>query len=177
MATIPPVIKGMGILADTATNLLSRVYKREVLRRMPSDFLNELSRIKLEILLWEGTPKERTKVIENLADALAGPDVKALSYVKSCDHTAIGGRLETEIFSFGIEDLGIEEADDWRDVILSIRYEYDAEGTAPESILIAIDGSFTHVKIYEDGGLVYESSWDEAVEAWHTHYLKRVPVA
>jgi len=181
MATMPvisPIIRGMGRLGDRVTNLLARVYKREILRRMPPEFLNELARIKLEIVVFEGTPYERTKVIENLADALTGPDVKALSYVKTCDQTSIGRRLQTDIFSFGIEDLDIADgtADDWRDVIVSIRYWYNAEGTAPESILISIDGSYTHVKVYADGALVYESTWNDAVGAWHTHYAKTVPV-
>jgi hypothetical protein len=178
-AVTSPFFKGFGLLADRVTNAIERVYKREVLRRIPTEILNELARIKIEMLVFEGSPYARTKTLENLADALASPDVKVLSYVKKVDMTdfaPIGGRIITDNIAFGIEDLEVpEHADDWKDVIVTAGIYYNAEGTAPEYILISVNGAHTHVKVYEDGALVYESTLDEPLGAWHTRFLKTVP--
>jgi hypothetical protein len=164
-------------LGDRATNRTSNLLKWEIIRRVPNDILNVLSKFKFEFLIAEGTPYARTKVIDPFDPT--SPDVKALSYVKGpVDHTSIGGRKQTDIVAFGVEDLTVPDmADDWKDLIISARYWYNAEGTAPESILISVDASYTHVKVYYEGKLEFESVWDEAVKAFHTRFLKAIPLS
>jgi hypothetical protein len=171
-----PVIKPTGLLGDGVTNRISSLLKREFIRRVPNDILTVLSKFKFEFLIAEGTPFARTKTIDSFDPTL--PDIKPLSYVKGpIDHTPIGGRIQTDIVAFGIEDLDVPAmADDWKDLIISARYWYNAEGTAPESILISVDGAYTHAKIYYEGVLEFESVWDAAVNAFHTHYRKSIPL-
>ncbi|MEM2455104.1 MAG: hypothetical protein QXN21_04100 [Candidatus Bathyarchaeia archaeon] len=148
-----PIVK-LGLLGDRVTTRLSNQLKRETLRQLPAAITDFLSRIKIEITVYVpgGT---LTKVLDPVD--LTSADIKVFSYVQNVDHRSIGGRVESNSVLFGIEDLPLEMADDWGDLICKARIRYAADGKTPESVVVRFMGAYTHTKIYLDGRLVYES--------------------
>lgn len=157
---------------------LQRMTKRVVGRQIDPKVLEELAKFKVEFTIFPGTSSWQTNTVNSIV--LSSPNVKILSFVKKMDHSSLGpaGIMMSDILSLGIEDLGIELADDWTDVMISARIDYKiGDNTTPESILIRFTGYNTLVRIYYDGVLAYESQQDSTVGRYATYFEKAVLLA
>ena len=155
---------------------MQRMIKRVVGRQIDPRVLTELAKIKIELIIWEGTPSESMKTVTSVV--LTSPDVKILSFVKKLDHSTLGtsGKMMSDILSLGIEDLAVPEyGDDWKDLMVDARIHYAVDKTTAESIFLRFSGVGAHVRIYYDGVLAHESQ--QALGKYITFFEKEVSLA
>ncbi len=153
---------------------LERMMKRVVGRQIDQRVLTELAKIKLELIIFEGASYESMKTVTSIV--LSSPDIKIVSFVKKVDQSSLGsaGRMMSDILSLGIEDLETALADNWKDVIVEARIIYAADKITPESVYLQFGGFNTHVRIYYDGVLVYDSPQNSTLGRYVTYFEKTV---
>lgn len=136
-------------------------------RTAPPVFKDILNRCRVVFTVYPGTSMETIKEIPNI-DPFTD-DVRILNYTATYQEVDADGNLmseQKEIYVLGLEDLGITLADgrtcgrdDWKELIVSIRYFTDYTTDPPtEEIWLTFQVSYSRLVVYLDENEVFRST-------------------
>jgi hypothetical protein len=125
---------------------------------IPADMQQILDGFSVEVRVYEGTANQRIYTVPQINPKYS--QVRILNYTSRAKEPT-AGLEERDIFTLGIEDLGIwtdgtehpEERDDWKEFIVSIR-----RVITTNEIWVSFQASFSHAIVRDAAGnIVYDT--------------------